>query len=142
MNKDDQITLRNILEGNASVEDTQAFIGRIRDEDFEELKDDETMSQLVSAYMERNDFVPENVKWKGIQGDYIISLGKECSAEAGSKEGLQTLKASVGAFTRLWYGILPASSLVYSDGITAAKKLLKKLDEAFLLPPAHVDWGF
>jgi len=42
----------------------------------------------------------------------------------------------------MWYGIMPATSLVYSDGIEAPEKLLKKLDKVFILPEAHVDWGF
>ena len=60
----------------------------------------------------------------------------------GSEKNLPTLKASVNAFTRMWYGIMPATSLVYSDGIEAPEKLLKKLDKVFILPEAHVDWGF
>jgi predicted acetyltransferase len=87
-------------------------------------------------------YVAEDVKWKGIAGDYVITLGKESSAKKGKQEDLPTLTASVGAFTRMWFGILPASSLVYSDGIKASEELLKKLDRAFLLPPAHVNWGF
>jgi predicted acetyltransferase len=87
-------------------------------------------------------YVAEDVKWKGITGDYVIKLGKDSSAKKGKQPNLPTLKASVGAFTRMWFGIMPASSLVYSDGIDASEKLLMKLDRAFLLPDAHVDWGF
>ena len=71
-----------------------------------------------------------------------MNLGIDSSAKKGKQKGLQILKASVGAFTRMWFGIMPASSLVYSDGVKASEELLKKLDKAFLLPPAHVDWGF
>ncbi|NQT65183.1 MAG: sterol carrier protein domain-containing protein [FCB group bacterium] len=87
-------------------------------------------------------YISEEIKWKGIAGDYVISLGKKSSAKKGNQKELPTLKASVGAFTRMWFGIMPASSLVYSDDIEAPKELLKKLDKAFLLPEAHVDWGF
>jgi len=37
---------------------------------------------------------------------------------------------------------MPASSLVYSDGIEAPDEFLRKLDKIFILPEAHVDWGF
>ncbi|MDP8268337.1 MAG: sterol carrier protein domain-containing protein [Candidatus Tenebribacter davisii] len=87
-------------------------------------------------------FVVEDIKWHGIAGDYVITLGNNSSAKKGKQKDLPTLTASVGAFTRMWFGILPASSLVYSDGIKASEELLKKLDRAFLLPPAHVNWGF
>ena len=87
-------------------------------------------------------YIPKEIKWKGITGDYIISLGKNSSAKKGKQKDLPTLKASIGAFTRMWFGIMPASSLVYSDDIETPEELLKKLDKAFLLPEAHVDWGF
>ncbi len=87
-------------------------------------------------------YIPKEIKWKGIAGDYVISLGNKSSAKKGKQKDLPTLKASIGAFTRMWFGIMPASSLVYSDDIEAPEELLKKLDKAFLLPEAHVDWGF
>jgi len=87
-------------------------------------------------------YVAEDVKWRGIIGDYIITLGKNSSAKKGKRKDLPIMKASIGAFTRLWLGIQPASSLVYSDGLEVPVELLKKLDKAFLLPEAHVDWGF
>jgi hypothetical protein len=87
-------------------------------------------------------YIAEDVKWKGIAGDYVVTLGKDSSAKKGKQKELPTLKASVGAFTRMWFGITQASTLVHSDGIEAPEELLKKLDKAFLLPQAHVDWGF
>ncbi len=87
-------------------------------------------------------FIPEDIKWRGIAGNYVISLGKKSSAKKGNQKDLPILKASVGAFTRMWFGIMQASTLVHSDGIEAPEALLKKLDKAFLLPEAHVDWGF
>lgn len=87
-------------------------------------------------------FIPKDIKWKGIAGDYVVTIGRNSSAKHGNHKDLPTLKATVGGFTRMWFGILPASSLVYSDGIEAPNELLKKLDKAFLLPPAHIDWLF
>ncbi|MDP8200995.1 MAG: GNAT family N-acetyltransferase [Candidatus Tenebribacter burtonii] len=88
------------------------------------------------------EYIPEEIKWRSIAGDYVISLGNKSSAKRGKQKDLPTLKASVNAFTRMWFGIMSASSLVHSDGINAPQELLIKLDKAFLLPQAHVDWGF
>jgi len=87
-------------------------------------------------------YLGKEIKWRGIAGKYVVKFGKNSSAKKGSKKNLPTMKASVGAFTRLWYGIVPASTLVYSDNIEASKGLLNKLDNALILPEAHVDWGF
>ncbi len=87
-------------------------------------------------------YIPKSMKWNGIAGDYIINLGKRSSAEKGNKKDLPTLHASVNAFTRLWLGVMPASTLVFSDDLEAPEKLLKKLDSAFVLPKAHIDWNF
>ena len=87
-------------------------------------------------------YIPEEIKWRGITGDYIVTLGSNSSAKKGHHKNLPTLKASVGAFTRMCFGIMPATSLVYSDGIEAPEELLSKLDKVFILPEAHVDWLF
>jgi len=87
-------------------------------------------------------YIPEDIKWRGIGGDYLVTLGTNSSAKKGKQKDLPVLKASVGAFTRMWFGIMQASTLVHSDGIEAPEDLIKKLDKAFLLPPAHIDWGF
>jgi predicted acetyltransferase len=87
-------------------------------------------------------YLDADSKWKGITGNYVIKLGSKSSAVKGKDQHLQTLKASVGAFTRMWFGFRPASSLAISDDLSAPKKLLEKLDKAFLLPDAKPDWEF
>jgi len=52
------------------------------------------------------------------------------------------MEASVGAFTRMWYGIMPATSLVFSDGLIAENELLNKLDTIFRISKPHTDWEF
>ncbi|MCF7859237.1 MAG: GNAT family N-acetyltransferase [Candidatus Cloacimonetes bacterium] len=94
------------------------------------------LSDPISKYL------AGNVKWHGLTGDYKVTLGQNSIAKKGTQKDLPTLKASVGAFTRLWFGILPASALVYSDGVEAPDELLKKLDNTLKLPVAHIDWGF
>jgi len=87
-------------------------------------------------------YISEEIEWKGISGEYTISLGKNSKAESGFTSGLPTLNASVGAFTRMWFGIMPASTLVFSDGISAPKELLEKLDYAFQIPKPRVNWSY
>ncbi|MDP8238431.1 MAG: sterol carrier protein domain-containing protein [Candidatus Hatepunaea meridiana] len=87
-------------------------------------------------------YLDEDVEWKGISGNYIITLGADSNAEKGSDKSLSTMKASVGAFTRMWFGVLPASSLAVSDELSASEELLKKLDNLIRLPKPKLDWEF
>jgi hypothetical protein len=80
--------------------------------------------------------------WHGIGGDYVITLGQESSAARGEKLSLPTLKASVGALTRIWLGVRPATGLAVTDQISGPADLLAELDRAFLLPQPHPGWDF
>lgn len=86
--------------------------------------------------------LPEGTSWKGVGGAYTIMLGPESDVRAGHSRGLPVLEASVGAFTRMWLGILQASSLAVTDELRASQELLDRLDNAFLLPPPKTDWDF
>lgn len=87
-------------------------------------------------------FLDSDNKWKGLSGEYIVTLGAKSSAKKGSERNLPTMKASVGAFTRMWMGVLPASILTVSDELSAPQKLLKALDGVINLPDPKMDWGF
>lgn len=84
----------------------------------------------------------QSAPWRGISGDYLITLGQESSAVRGEKLSLPTLKASVGAFTRMWLGVLPATGLAITDQLSGPADLLAELDRAFLLPQPHPGWDF
>ncbi len=88
------------------------------------------------------DYLPPDAPWRGIGGEYVVRLGPESSAIPGMEEGLPTLRASVGAFTRLWLGVLPASGLAISDNLAGSEKLIAALDELLRLPTPHLDWDF
>ena len=88
------------------------------------------------------DFLPADAPWRGIGGDWVVELGPESSAVHGHEEGLAKLEASVGAFTRLWFGIRPASSLSVTDRLQGSGELLAALDETIRLPSAHLGWDF
>lgn len=87
-------------------------------------------------------YISEDQSWKGISGEYIITLGNDCKAVKGKDKSLLCMEASVGAFTRMWYGIMPATSLVFSDGLIAENELLNKLDTIFRISKPHTDWEF
>ncbi|MBT5873967.1 MAG: GNAT family N-acetyltransferase [Candidatus Latescibacteria bacterium] len=80
--------------------------------------------------------------WSGVAGDYIIALGPESKADLGEDAKLPTMTASVGAFTRLWLGVRPASGLSATDELSAPVSLLAQLDHILRVPPARVGWDF
>ncbi len=84
----------------------------------------------------------EDAPWYGIAGEYVVTLGPESHAERGKKRGLSTLKASVGAFSRMWLGIRPATGLAVTDDLIGPDQLLKKLDQTLQIPTPHPDWDF
>ncbi|MCK5585815.1 GNAT family N-acetyltransferase [Candidatus Bipolaricaulota bacterium] len=86
--------------------------------------------------------VPEECSWKGIAGEYTVTLGSESFAEPGVNVELPTMRASVNAFSRLWLGIRSATSLSWSDDLEAPEALLQALDHALRLPMPMPDWDF
>jgi hypothetical protein len=86
--------------------------------------------------------LPEAMEWRGVAGEYVVSLGPCSGAERGWDDALPPLEASVGAFTRLWLGSLPATGLRLSDDLSGPPGLLEALDDALRLPTPHPDWDF
>ena len=85
--------------------------------------------------------VPAACEWKGIAGDYTITLGAQSTAEPRTQVDLPTLHASINAFTRLWLGVRSATSLSWTDDLQAPDSLLKSLDHALRLPVPLPDFG-
>jgi len=52
------------------------------------------------------------------------------------------LDASVGAFTRLWLGVRPASGLAITDDLAGPDDLLAQLDASLRLPTPQAGWSF
>jgi hypothetical protein len=84
----------------------------------------------------------ESAVWRGVAGEYIVTLGACCSAQPGFDASLPTLTASVNAFSRLWLGVRPATGLAVTDDLSGPDDLLARLDQAFLLPQPKPDWDF
>ena len=87
-------------------------------------------------------YLDADAPWRGVGGDYVVTLGDPSCAEPGHDPDLPTLKATVNAFTRLWMGVRPATSLSYTDQLDAPQELLEALDWALRLPEPKRDWGF
>jgi hypothetical protein len=87
-------------------------------------------------------FLDDDAPWRGVAGDYIITLGPRSGAERGCDDALPTMIASVSAFTRLWLGVGPATGLAITDDLSAPADLLEELDTALRLPPPQPDWEF
>jgi hypothetical protein len=86
--------------------------------------------------------VDDDSPWRGVGGEYVVTLGPESEVAAGSEPGLPTLTASVGAFTRMWLGARPASGLAVTDDLAGPPDLISHLDRILLLPTPKPDWDF
>lgn len=84
----------------------------------------------------------QDSNWQGIGGDYVVTIGDRSSVVEGRKEGLPELVASVNAFSRLFFGVVSASGLGYTDRFEADSALLARLDAAFQLPTPRTTWDF
>jgi hypothetical protein len=82
----------------------------------------------------------EGGPWRGVAGDYVVTLGPASGAEKGTDARLPTLKASVGAFSRMWLGVRPASGLAYTDDLAGPAELLAQLDAVLRLPEPRLGW--
>jgi hypothetical protein len=72
--------------------------------------------------------------WRGVGGHYVAEFGASSHARPGHDDALPILAAGVGAFSRLWMGIRPATSLAVTDDLAGPDDLLSALDEVFLSP--------
>ncbi len=88
-------------------------------------------------------YLDADAPWRGISGEYVIALGPESSANPGADPALPTLNASVGAFTRMWLGVRPATGLAVTDDLDGPPELLSALDRTLRLPvPGMCGWEF
>lgn len=95
-----------------------------------------------AAALLQGDGSDDDQAWTGIGGDYVVTVGATSSVEAGTDPSLDTVTASVAAFSRAWFGVRPASGLAVTDSLSGPSKLLAKLDDALALPPPKPGWVF
>lgn len=87
-------------------------------------------------------YLGKRATWRGVGGDYVVTLGPASGAERGLDSSLPTLTATVNAFTRLWLGVRPASGLAVTDALSGPEGLLRDLDAVLRLPEPRPDWDF
>ncbi len=87
-------------------------------------------------------YLPDEVPWRGVEGDYVVTLGPSSGAELGRDDSLPTMNASVNAFTRLWLGVQCPTGMIVTDDLTAPGELLEELDWLLRLPKPQPDWDF
>ena len=87
-------------------------------------------------------FLEDESPWRGVAGEYAVEVGPASRAESKADPALPTLTASVNAFSRMWFGVRPASTLSWTDDLSGPAELLESLDRAFRLPPSSPDWEF
>lgn len=87
-------------------------------------------------------FLEDDAPWRGLTGEYVVTLGPESAAVPGTDPALPTLTASVGAFTRMWLGVRQPSRLALSDALAGPASLLAALDRVLRLPVPDMDWDF
>lgn len=75
-------------------------------------------------------------------GDYHLRLGELCEARRGHLPGLPLLEAGIGAFSRMWLGVRPASSLTLTDDLRAPVELIEQLDRVLRIPQPVPAWEF
>jgi predicted acetyltransferase len=89
-----------------------------------------------------NDILAGESTWQGLTGNYVITLGEESSASQGTDKNLPSLNASINAFSRLWFGVRPASNIAITDDLSGDPKLIAALDQILRLPKPHFGWDF
>ncbi len=77
-----------------------------------------------------------------VDGVYTVSLGQTSSAKREESTELPMIRASVNAFSRLLFGIVPASTLALADDFDVADALAAELDRAICLPAMRPGWDF
>ncbi len=78
--------------------------------------------------------------WTGVGGSWVVTLGATSTAEPGDARDLPRLTATVGAFSRLLYGVATAQALSVTDDLRGDPALLAALDRALRLPAPNIDW--
>ena len=89
-----------------------------------------------------SELLDEGAAWRGIGGEYVVTLGAQSSCEPGTDPSLPALTATVNAFSRLWLGVRPATGIAATDSLSGPPALLEELDRVLRLPEPKPDWPF
>ena len=80
--------------------------------------------------------------WAGTAGDFVVTVGDVSHARPGRGDALPTLRSTVNAFSRLWFGAASPLSLALTGELEAPAGLLEELGWILCLPIPSLDWVF
>jgi hypothetical protein len=103
--------------------------------------------ESVTFHLTLTDPIEEHLRdapWRGIGGEYVVTLGPESHAEPGkSAAGLPAMRTSVNTFSRLWHGVRSPTALAHSCAdLEARADLLETLDRVLAMPTPLPDWDY
>ncbi len=120
----------------ARINDVPACLARTRLPVAEAVRFNLVLIDPIELFLE-----PER-PWRGVSGEYVVTLGSDSGAQRGRDPALPTLRASVNAFTRLWLGVRPATGLAITTDLAGPGELLAQLERVLCLPSPKPDWDF
>ena len=88
------------------------------------------------------EYLPEDCAWKGVAGDWIVTLGESSSAVKRKDDSLPRLSCSINDLSRLWIGVASAEALATVGNLKATPELISKIDATVQLPIPFDDWDF
>jgi predicted acetyltransferase len=86
--------------------------------------------------------LPKKGTYKGCGGEYTVNIGKTSSITRKTTQGLPLISGSIGGFTRLWMGTVPASTIGLTEDLKIDTQLIEQLQKAFYKPYATCDWDY
>lgn len=91
----------------------------------------------------RDPLASHEAAFTDVDGEWVLDLHPDgATVERGSAADLPTLTASVGAFSRWWWGVQPAVDVALTDDLAAPPDLLAALDRTLVLPPPRTTLDF
>jgi hypothetical protein len=87
-------------------------------------------------------FLSKEGTWRGVGGNWIITLGEESSAIEGTDASLPTASGSVNDLSRIWFGSASAEAVSVTGTFVADPELIQCIDSTIKLPTPIVDWDF
>lgn len=100
----------------------------------------------VSFQLELSDpieqYLHDDCSWRGVSGDWVVTLGESSSAAEGKDDSLPKLSCSVNDLSRLWIGAASAQALATVGNLKATPELISNIDSVVKLPAPFGDWDF
>lgn len=87
-------------------------------------------------------YLPDDGRWRGCAGSYVLTLGEESRAEPGQGRSLPTVEMTVGGFSQLWSGARSVDQLHLRDVMRTDVDTRRAIAERLQLPVPDFEWLF